>query len=326
MKKTPSSQRPQGDEPGQTHFFREAALFLSETRWLYLSIAFAMAITLWYLVTVRNKVETWVDAKVEFKNIPAGLMIRDGLIKKASVRVRAAQGLSQGLAERDISVAVDLASLTPGNNIFAITNDMLPFRGAYEIMDISPPRIQLYAEQINAVELPLREVFEGSLSSDFYIQSTELIPKSVSVSGPVTVVDSLSALRVTVPLESRMRAGLHEMLLDVVVPESVTVTPAQVAMNLLLGVRMKTVRIARDVQLDSPAGVAAKLTPTRVVIEVDIPESQAGRPSVLAMITALASLPQESEKSGKMAVRVLLPENARLKSVLPSEVMVSLTQ
>ena len=62
------------------------------SNWLYALMAFLMSVTLWYMVTGRERVETLVEVKLEFKGIPSGLVVREGLTNKISVRIRGPRG------------------------------------------------------------------------------------------------------------------------------------------------------------------------------------------------------------------------------------------
>ena len=58
-------------------------------RWKDLGVAFVLAVILWYGVSGSEKLETQVDVRLEYKGAPQGLVIREGLINKVEVRVRA---------------------------------------------------------------------------------------------------------------------------------------------------------------------------------------------------------------------------------------------
>lgn len=293
-------------------------------RWLYLFIAFSMAVTLWYLVTVRDKIETWVDVRVEFKSAPSDLIIRNGLINKVSVRVRGAKGLSRGIADRIFSVSIDLSGITKGTNIIAIAPSMLPFSSAFEVMDISPPRFQVLADAIESRKVPLESVFDGSLSGDFFVKSLRMSPPTATLRGPESIIRQMNSIKVPLVLGNGTRAGVTELHVDIPAPDEVKVEPAKVLMDLDVGVRTKTIRLTRQVMVDAPEGRTVKIAPQRVTLEVEVPESQMGRQEVLATIVATVVMPTGTKGTVQLPVKVLLPDNSSLKSVTPKEVAVTL--
>lgn len=305
-------------------FMHGLGVTIFSIHWLYMFIAFSMAVTLWYLVTVRDKIETWVDVRVEFKSAPSDLIVRNGLINKISVRVRGAKGLSRGIADRNFSVSIDLSGLTKGTNIIAVTPSMLPFSSAFEIMDISPARFQVLADAIESRKVPLESAFEGSLSDGFFVKSLRMSPPTATLRGPESIIRQMNTIRVPLILGNGTRVGVTELHVNIPVPDEVKVEPAKVLMDLDVGVRTKTIRLTRQIMVDAPEGLTVKITPQRVTLEVDLPESQVGKQDMLAAIVATVVLPQGAKGTMHLPVKVLLPDNSSLKSVTPKEVMVTL--
>ena len=317
-------------QPAETDKFRQTLrdwghAFLA-VRWAYVAIAFFLSATLWYMVTVRDKVETWVDVRVEFKGTPSGLVIRDGLITKVSARLRAAKGLSRSLNGRDAAVVLDLSSIKKGSTTLEIRPEMLPFTNAFEVMEITPSRVQIEADSMGSRQIAVQAFFEGSLPGDLFVKALHFTPQNVTVNGPETLIFDLNAIKLPVRLSGLGEAGLHPLRISVPMPDGLSAEPSQVAVDLDLGVRTKQVRLVRSVEVDVPEGKHAVVTPARVTIQVAIPESQAGKPDVLAGITALADAPKPGAgpANAKVPVRVLLPENAVLQDVTPKEVNITI--
>ena len=63
---------------------------------LMLSLVFAVG--LWYVVTGSAQVEADVAVRVEYRGLPSGLMVEEGMINRVNVRLRgpAAQSARQG--------------------------------------------------------------------------------------------------------------------------------------------------------------------------------------------------------------------------------------
>lgn len=313
-----------GKKPQRRIYLREAVALLKGIRLSVAAVAFCMAVTLWYTVTVRDKVESWVDVQVVFKGAPENLIISDGLINKIAVRVRVARGLSRGLTGRDAAVVVDLSSITKGSNAIAVTREMLPFNSAYEVMEVSPSRILVEADTLASRELALETWFEGKLAPDLYVKSASLSPRQVLIQGGEKRVSAVSRLRIPVMLNAGMVIGTSSQTVAVPAPANVMVTPPQVTVDLEIGVKTKQVRITRPVLVAwDGKGESPAVTPKRVTVVAEIPESFARDEKKMDSVTAEVTLPADTAPGARSAlVRVSLPENATLISVTPAEVQV----
>ena len=297
---------------------------VKDVRWSQALIAFCLAVTLWYAVTVRDKVETWVDVGVQFKGAPADLVISEGLINKLAVRVRVARGLSRSLTGREAAMVVDLSSITRGSNAIAITRDMLPFTTAYEVVEVSPSRILVVADTMATRVIDLESRFDGKLAPDLFVKSLTITPQKVEVSGADSLVSGVTRIRIPIPLTQDMPKGTTSLTVAVPMTANVTVNPPQVGIGIEVGVRTKQLKLTRPVTASGyKDGHAPAMTPDKVTIVANIPESLAKDQETLAAITASVELPPNiTEEPRTLPVSVKLPDNAELVSVTPSEVTV----
>ncbi|GHV50758.1 hypothetical protein FACS1894168_2300 [Deltaproteobacteria bacterium] len=310
------------------HYLSEATHKISDIRKTHVIIAFCLAVTLWYSVTVRDKVESWVDVPVVFRKAPGNLIISEGLINKVSVRVRAARGLSRGLTSWD-AVVVDLSSISRGSNAVAIKPEMLPFNSAYEVVEISPSRILVIADTRATKVIPLESMFTGSLSPDFYVKSLILDPPQVIVSGPETHIGNLSGITIPVLLAGDMMPGNSIETVAVPASATITVTPPQVTVDMDIGIHTKQFKLTRIVKVEPPLANGSKVivSPSAVTIVADIPESLITDGKIVPeMVAASVVLPADFSKDVViMPVTVSVPKNARIVSVSPVEVTVTST-
>lgn len=313
-------------QPPARSNLRNAIALVKDIKPSYAAIALCLAVTLWYTVTVRDKVESWVDVQVVFKDAPDNLIISDGLINKLSVRVRAARGLSRGLLGRDATVVVDLSSITKGSNAIAITRQMLPFNPAFEVVEVSPSRVLIVADTKATKEVALEAGFEGKLAGDLFVKSISIIPAKVVVSGAESLVSGISRIRIPVPLGADVPFGISSVSVAVPAPVNVSVTPPQVDVSLEAGVRTKQMRFTRDITPTAYVdGRNPVIAPEKVTIVAEIPESMTKDGKALARVAASVALPPDmGEEKRKLPVNIALPENAILVSVTPPEVTVSL--
>ncbi|CAK7064361.1 MAG: hypothetical protein DELT_01577 [Desulfovibrio sp.] len=311
----------------QKNYLRDAIGMAKGMRVSVAVVAFFLAVTLWYTVTVRDKVESWVDVQVVFKGAPENLIINDGLINKLAVRVRAARGLSRSLTGREATIVVDISSISKGSNAIAVTREMFPFNSAYEVIEVSPSRIIIEADTIASRDIGLESWFEGKLAPDLFVKSLSITPQTVSVRGGEKLVSGISRIRIPVPLSADVPAGHSTQTVAVPAPANVAVTPPQVAVEVEVGVRTKQMRFTRTVVPAAYAdGHTPSIMPEKVTIVADIPESITKNEKLLESVVANVALPPDiGAEARTLPVAVVLPENATLVSVTPTEVAVSVT-
>lgn len=305
-------------------YSRELLDMIKGVRVSVVIVSFCLAVTLWYTVTVRDKVESWVEVQVVFKGTPDNITINEGLINKLAVRVRVARGLSQGLTGRNVTAVVDLSSISKGSNAIAITREMLPFNSAYEVIEISPSRIVIEADAIALREIDVESWFDGKLAADLFVKSISFNPRKVSIQGGEKLVTGISRIRIPVALSADVPVGVSRQTVAVPAPASVTVTPPQVEVELDVGVKTRQMRFTRSVVPTAYVdGRKFTITPARVAIVAEIPESVSRDEKVLEAIVAGVVLPPDIDVApGTFPVSVVLPENAALVSVTPVEVTV----
>ena len=325
---SPTSSSPDKQQSKGVKYLLLVVASVRGIRWTSACVAFCLAVTLWYAVTVRDKVETWVDVSVQFKGAPTDLIISEGLINKLSVRVRVARGLSRSLTGRDAAMVVDLSKITRGSNAIAVTRDMLPFTSAYEVVEISPSRIQVAADTRASREIELESRFDGKLAADLFVKTVQFTPQKVAVSGAETIVGSVSRIRLPIPLSADMAPGKNTVPVAVPMPANVAVTPPQVEIEIVVGVRTKQLKFTREViPSGGTEGQTLVARPGKVTIVANIPESLARDQEALSAITATVSLPADGAgEERKLPVIVKLPEHAELVSTTPAEVEVSIPE
>ena len=67
---------------------------------LSLLVAFAVAVGMWYVVSVRDRLEVQLEVGIEYNGIPSGLVVTDGLVSKVQVRLRGPEILLRSISSR----------------------------------------------------------------------------------------------------------------------------------------------------------------------------------------------------------------------------------
>jgi len=294
------------------------------SNWQYAVMAFVMAVTLWYMVTGRERVEVVGEVRLEFKGIPQNLVVREGLVNKVSVRVRGPKGLVRVMTARDMSYAIDLSNLKRGTNIVPLTAEKLPEARAFEVVEITPSRLTLEVDAIVEKDVPVAVDINGTIPVDMRIDKTEVTPPRVHLRGPESLVSRIDKVKVAVAAPVLDQAGTVEVQATPTLPEATESAPPTVSVRLATALRMKETTLKREVAVQPPHGLRARVSPRTVTLLLEMPASVAADAEALRDIKVYAEVPEDvAPGQEKLPVRVDLPDKVRLKDISPDTVNVT---
>lgn len=294
-------------------------------RWKELTVAFLMAVVLWYGVSGSEKIESQVEARVDYRGLPNGLVVRSGQVNKVSVRVRASVGMLRSLANRDFAFYLDLSGVHKGENTLAVNPGALPFRSGIEVMDVTPSRIFLDVDTISKKVLPLEAQITADLPGD-YVAHASFHPKEVTVTGPTSLLEEMSSVIVSVPVEESAQVGETQFTRLLPLPDGMNASPPESKVTLSIGIKRKLVKVTRTVQVEVPPELGRYIRPDKVGIDIAIPESMAGKAGSNKEIRAFVQLTRHDLGSYTLPVQVELPPGAEMVEITPPRVTVTLEQ
>ncbi|MCL1940069.1 MAG: CdaR family protein [Desulfovibrionaceae bacterium] len=294
-------------------------------RWKEFTVAFLMAVVLWYGVSGSEKIESQVEVRMDYRGLPQGLVVRSGLVNKVSVRVRASAGMLRTLANRDYAFYLDLSDVHKGENVLAVNMAYLPFRSGVEVIEVTPSRIFLDVDTVGTKVLPLEAQIMVELPED-YVAHVSFNPPEVTVTGPATVLDDLTGIAVQIPVENPDQIGETTFTRLLPLPDGVDASPPEVKATLSVGIKRKLVKVTRTVQVTAPPDMGKFIRPDKVNIDVAMPESLVSKAAANKDIRAFVQLTRHDLGSYTLPVQVELPDGAELIAVDPPRVTVTLEQ
>ncbi|MBU1230101.1 MAG: YbbR-like domain-containing protein [Proteobacteria bacterium] len=284
--------------------------------WKDIGIALALAVLTWYLITGREKVETWVDMSVEMTNAPEGLIIRKGLISKIEVRVRGPKGLVRSLDRRKWTYSLDVSKLKVGENLVDIDRERIPLSMAYEVVEVKPSRLILSVDRLARKELPVVAEWRGTLPKDFRLLEIRAVPETVEVHGAERQMRQMTQVRVALATEFEDPPAAWSEDVPIKLAEGLEANPGQIKVSLRFGPEVKTAWVRVPVVLSTTLGVSAQAAAKHVRLQVEAPLpllrlAEAGRdiPGLAALVAVPAGL-----KPGRHALpfAAQTPENVRV--------------
>lgn len=287
-------------------------------------LSLVIASGLWYLVVGRDHVETQVELRVEYRGLPSGLVVDEGLVNNLSVRLRGSAELLRNLHSRDLVYTVDLSGLKRGANALPLEVGQMPDLKPFEIIDTTPSRLVLEADALTERVVPLADrMIPLPVNSPYTMSQVLMEPSFVTVKGPEMRLSALERLLVVYDPNKNTREGAHEANVAIVAPPQLEVTPPVTTLRYTLELKTKEVELERKVQIDGQDGDYA-VSPASVQVKLSVPEGLIHDIDYLDAVRIAVRPPADlaNGMEADLTPLVMLPSGARLGTITPSTVHV----
>lgn len=295
--------------------------------WLYLLVAFLLALGLWYTLNAREEIERVVEVRIDYKGLPPGLVVTDGQINKVTVRLRGPKELLRSVTNRELSYTMDLSGVTPGKNLIPLTTGSRPPElRAYEVLEVTPSRIVLEVDKLVEAVLPIKVTLRASpASSSVKLRDLSVEPAQVTLRGPAGVLSALKEIQAEIPVDFAAEGAAVSEEVPLLAPASVELRPQVAKVTWKIDVRRRTLSLQRDVIFEGE-NANVEVQPSRVNLMVSVPQSMVRDTGYLAQFQA-AVPPDTVAPAGTETVTVPLqlstPQGGRVLKVSPESVVIS---
>lgn len=300
--------------------------------WPSAMLSVLLALTVWFTVAGRERVEAWINVHVEIKDVPSNYIIMNGnkLPSTVEVRLRGPSGLIRNLTGQNIPMLLSLSSLEPGHNLIPLNGDNIPISGAFDILEIRPAAIEVDVDLYAEKEVELTAKSTHSLPSG--ITRIELIPphKTIRLKGPQMILDKIDKVEALISLPSAVHQ--RELLLPsfINLPQGVTATPQDIVIKALVEGKPKKITVQRSVRISDVSAITSDLSikPKTVNVTVQIPFDWDEKKQQLNQIFAIVEAPKSgfsTKKAKNMKVSVQVPDEVKLVSVEPRTVKIEIS-
>jgi hypothetical protein len=293
-------------------------------RWQIALLAMVLAVFSWYLVSGREKVESWIQVPVEMTNPPASLFIRKGGVNKLEVRVRGPKGIVRSLAGREKPYTLNLSGLTVGENTILFEDRNLKLPKSLEVVEIKPNRVQITADRIVTQNAAVSIRYAGQLSDDYRILTSNATPATVTLRGPESMMRraaSLDTKGVVLPAEPpavwSAKVGLRPPA------EDVEVDPVEVTVNIAFGLKTKALWLRLPVAMQVAGAAHATLLTKHVGVLVEGPVSAIRNLDLRKDVEASLTIPANvAQGKHTLPYKVSVPQGLTIKELSPPAVEV----
>jgi YbbR domain-containing protein len=292
--------------------------------WQYRLLAVVLAVLCWYLITGREKVETWVEVPVELVATPEDLFVREGLESSLKVRVRGPKSIIRGLDPKGLAYTVDMSKATAGEMVVPFELDAVRAPKALEVVELSPQRMTLVIDKLSRKTVPVDPIWKGRIGDDYRLLNATAAPSEVVLRGPAQVLDRLERVQTLAVSVNSTWPGSVSADAALSLPAEVRSDPAKVRVVLNFGLKTKDiwVRLPVDVLPQKMSGAAVR--PSTVQVYVETPVTLLREPDFKEKFGAYVVLEQNASAGRRnMPYRLRLPPDVTLLKAVPDEVEVS---
>jgi len=289
--------------------------------WQYLLLAFAMALFCWYLVTGRERVDTWMTMRVEMTGAPEGLYIKNGMVGSVEVLVRGPRGVARKLEENQLVYSLNLGKIVPGKNIILFDAKNVPMPKVYEVVEIRPSRLELEVEQRSVKTVPVKLVLRSGLPDGYAVFGAKAVPDTVRVTGPSSKLDKITEIRtqpITVPTPPPPR---FEDRVPLDVPEELDVSPQAAQVSMGFAGKESEITLRAPLAIKKPKGRDVDVSPPAVTLRIKGPAAILSDKDFPGLVEASLELKSNIEPGKyEASYRVKMPQGCELVEAKPDKV------
>jgi YbbR domain-containing protein len=168
------------------------------------ALALIIAVGLW--LAGHRDTERAIEVPVEFRNIPADLMVMDNRVDYVILRLMGPRTLVSTLDADEMRLSLDLNGAKSGSLSYPLAANYFNIPRGVTVARITPPVVHLRLEPVVRRTLPVSVRMSGKPAAGYRITQTIVQPESVAVEGPAEDVGRLDAIE-TVPVDIEESRG-----------------------------------------------------------------------------------------------------------------------
>ena len=170
-------------------------------------VSLVLAVSLWFFVTSKGKVEVSMTVPIELQNIPAGMAVVGDVLRYLEVRLQAQERLLRDITSgKKVVCVLNLGTTRSGENALRISPDDIRRPTGVSVTHLSPYEIRVRLEPLVKRTVRLVPVLHGTAAPGYRVAEAAADPPRVTAEGPSSVMRQLSVLR-TMPLDVQGATG-----------------------------------------------------------------------------------------------------------------------
>ncbi|MBF0480901.1 MAG: hypothetical protein HQK81_05860 [Desulfovibrionaceae bacterium] len=289
----------------------------------YAMLAIGLSVFCWFLVTGRERVETWIKVRVETSGTPDRLDI-SGLVPSIEARVRGPRGAIQNADRGQLSYSLDLRAVKPGLNELVFSPRAIALPPTLEVLELRPARVEISAERRVSRKFPVEAVFSAPEISDYKLVEKKTEPDMVEVTGPEGALAELGSLRtrpLTWPADPSAR---FEAQVKLELPGGLEAQPASVLATAQFAPVMREVALEAPLMVTGLAKNKFAVSPDQVRIVLSAPAPLVRQGGLTNRVEAVLAAPAGMARGTyDLSYKVKMPPGCRLIEAKPEKARVT---
>ena len=285
----------------------------------------AIAVGLWYMVSVRDKLDAQIEVNLDYTGIPPNLVVTEGLIHKIAVRLRGPERLLRSITQSNQTESVNLSHIKKGVTVVPLAAETLDARfRAFTIVDVQPPRIVIKADNVLERSISVHAVPESPLREGVLtVENITMTPATVQLRGPESLISSIASLPLIIRLDPKAAGRTVNQTITLDTPSLVTANPSSVKQYTITSGRV-TVTRRWPVTVVGGDRRRHQVEPREVELTVEVPEALARSGRYLDELEIVCMLPDIAPgKSVRLPLQFRPPEGMTIISPAVETVIVT---
>jgi YbbR-like protein len=179
-------------------------------------LALAIAVLIWVLVASEPELSTFVNVRLEYKNLPEDLVISSEPVTTISLELRGPSGELRGVSFGPAieggmrpAVILDMSGVQPGERTFAIGDGNVRLPRGVHLVRAVPSEVRLDFERRAVREVQVVPRFTGEGANGYVVAEYSVEPQKLEIGGPASRVEGISSV-VTDPVDVSGVVGTSE--------------------------------------------------------------------------------------------------------------------
>lgn len=153
--------------------------------------AIAIAIFIYFVVSLESSVEKNVAIGISYANLPSGLGIANQPPEELNLVVTGTRSQLSSLSSQSLIYTIDLAHVSTGVSKFKVRPEQVrPPRGI-QVIGISPAEITVEVDELIEKQLMVEPVISSPETGYEIVGKPEVMPSVTTVSGPRSIVSEM---------------------------------------------------------------------------------------------------------------------------------------
>ncbi|MEI6613411.1 MAG: CdaR family protein [Chrysiogenales bacterium] len=147
--------------------------------------ALLLAVLVWAIISGQEKTysEKTLKIPIEIINVSPNLEVVNLQPEEARISLKGSANLILKIRPESLAIKIDLKNITESSKLNYFAEDYLEIPQGIQIISLHPKMIEVYVEEFDAKEVPVKIRFHGQLKEPLKLKEAKVIPDRVTIIG-----------------------------------------------------------------------------------------------------------------------------------------------